>query len=418
MKIWWILLICLGIRLIGINQSLWLDEAISANVAKNFSYQEILTKFSPGDFHPPGYYLMLKTWGSIFGYSEISLRLTSVIFSLITIYVVYLLGGSAGAMLVGFNPLLVYYSQEVRMYSMVTMWLTLAIYFLIKEKYWLVGLFFGLAFGTFYGSVFLMVAVFIYLIVNKKYKPAGIVTIVPLIFLLIIWPLMSQQLQNSKVMLATVSGWSLVLGKVNLKNLLLIPMKFTSGRISFYPKIIYYVLAGGWSIFVFFKVLSAKFKVQSKIYSFLFWTTLAIGVVFSIFTPMFEYFRFLYLIPIMALAIGKNKLIAGGFLAWSLVYVLNPSFYREDWKSVVAELSKDQPVYMIKSFEDPVSYYNLDLRYKTYDLRIEPKENRITVIPYGEEIHGVNHVKLMEKQGYKMVDQKNYRGLVSESWSR
>jgi len=60
MKIWWILLLCLAVRLIGLNQSLWLDEAISANVAKNYSYSEIVNKFSINDFHPPLYIFSIK----------------------------------------------------------------------------------------------------------------------------------------------------------------------------------------------------------------------------------------------------------------------------------------------------------------------------------------------------------------------
>ena len=36
--------------------------------------------FFLSDFHPPLYYLVLKAWSSVFGYSEFSLRLPSVIF--------------------------------------------------------------------------------------------------------------------------------------------------------------------------------------------------------------------------------------------------------------------------------------------------------------------------------------------------
>ncbi len=135
MKLGIILFLSLFLRLIGLNQSLWLDEAISANVAKNYSILEIPNNFSKSDFHPPLYYMMLSAWTDIAGESEISLRMPSVIFSMVTIYVVYLMGGVGAAALVGFNPLLVYYSQEARMYSMVTMLLILGIYFWQKRKY-------------------------------------------------------------------------------------------------------------------------------------------------------------------------------------------------------------------------------------------------------------------------------------------
>src|SRR3989344_5024320 len=86
-----ILFFGLVLRLISFNQSLWLDEATSALVAK-MSLPEIFTKFLPGDFHPPFYYLFLKLWSDIFGYSETILRIPSVFFSLTTIYLVYLIG--------------------------------------------------------------------------------------------------------------------------------------------------------------------------------------------------------------------------------------------------------------------------------------------------------------------------------------
>ena len=89
------------IRLIALNQSLWLDEATTAKVVKTLSFTGIVTQFSPGDFHPPLYYLLMKFWTSIFGYSEIALRFPSVIFTLLTGLVVYRIGTLLKNQLVG-----------------------------------------------------------------------------------------------------------------------------------------------------------------------------------------------------------------------------------------------------------------------------------------------------------------------------
>ncbi|NCN22390.1 glycosyltransferase family 39 protein, partial [Candidatus Falkowbacteria bacterium] len=78
--IFFVFLLAFLIRLIGINQSLWLDEATTARVVQQYNYQEIITKFSPNDFHPPLYYLFMKFWTNIFGYSEVALRFPSIIF--------------------------------------------------------------------------------------------------------------------------------------------------------------------------------------------------------------------------------------------------------------------------------------------------------------------------------------------------
>jgi hypothetical protein len=408
MKLGIILFLSLFLRLIGLNQSLWLDEAISANVAKDYSLMEIPSQFSKSDFHPPLYYMMLDAWTNVAGYSEISLRLPSVIFSMVTIYVVYLMGGVGAAALVGFNPLLVYYSQEARMYSMVTMLLILAIYFWQKRKYFWVNVFFGLSFLTFYGSVFLPAGLSIYLLFKRKYGEIVKINIGLIAAILINLPLLRQQLVNSKILLSQVTNWSMVLGKANIKNLGLIFIKFTSGRISFYPKYVYYLIAGLWAVFVWMR--SIKINKWTMILSL----SLGVGIIFSIFTPMLQYFRFIYLIPIMALTLKNKKLVAGGFLVFSLVYLLNSNFYREDWKSLIGNL--EGRVHMIESFGDPVKYYNENI--EVVDIRGEITENKIKVVPYGAIIHGVETESLLTGKGFRKVEVKNFRELSLEYWEK
>lgn len=128
------------LRLISLDQSLWLDEAVTAKVVKTFDYLTIIQKFSPFDFHPPLYYLLMKFWTNIFGYSEISLRFPSIIFSLLSGFLVYKIGslltdkklGLWAAVFFLFNPLIIYYSQEARMYMMVTFFITSSFYYFLK----------------------------------------------------------------------------------------------------------------------------------------------------------------------------------------------------------------------------------------------------------------------------------------------
>ena len=71
-------------RLISLNQSLWLDEATTALVAR-MPIADFFTKFMPADFHPPLYYIVVHFWVRLFGASEISLRIPSIIFGILTI---------------------------------------------------------------------------------------------------------------------------------------------------------------------------------------------------------------------------------------------------------------------------------------------------------------------------------------------
>ena len=434
MEIIIILILALGLRLIGIDQSLWLDEAISANVAK-MPIGEIVKNFSIGDFHPPIFYWFLDLWTKIGGSSVIWLRFSSILFSLITIYFVYLIGkkiknkkiGILAALFLTLNPLFVYYSQELRMYSMVTMWLIIGFYYFVKiksKKYnikdlVIFNLMMALAFGTFYGSIFLIASFAIYFLIKKEWKLFWLTNIGTGLAIIILTPLLLTQIKNSQIMLVQVTNWTLVLGKVNLKNLLLIPLKFGVGKISFYPKIWYYLVGGIWSLTILGLIL--KNKKESNWLKIFLVLPLVLAILFSIKSPLLQYFRFLYLVPIMTLVLAINCdkkwqkiLIGGGFLIFSLMYLLNSNYYREDWKSVMAEIKNDESVYIIESFSDPIKFYNPKIEIK--DLRNTITEPEINVIPYGEVIHGIDHKKILEGLGYKMVEKKDFREMELEKW--
>lgn len=314
-----ILLLALGLRLIGIGQSFWLDESISANVAK-MPIGEIVKNFSIGDFHPPIFYWFLDLWTKIFGSHVVILRLSSVLLSLITIYFVYLIGkkiknekiGILAALFLAINPLFVYYSQELRMYSMSTMWLIIGFYYFVKiksKKYLkkdlvVFNLMMALAFGTFYGSIFLIASFAIYFLIKKEWKLFWLTNIGTGLAIIILTPLLLTQIKNSQIMLEQVTNWTLVLGKVNLKNLLLIPLKFGVGKISFYPKIWYYLIGGIWSLIIL--GLTLKNKKEGNWLKIFLVLPIVLAILFSIKSPLLQYFRFLYLVPIMCLVLAVN----------------------------------------------------------------------------------------------------------------
>ena len=214
----------------------------------------------------------------------------------------------------------------------------------------------------------------------------------------------------------------MVLGKANLKNLLLIPIKFSIGRISFYPKWLYWAVAGIWTGFVFFTiktVLNKTVFIKTVFYLFIF--PLVLGFLVSFFAPMLQYFRFLFLIPIMSLLLSRSNLrgwiLATGFLIFSLVYLLNPAFHREDWKNLVKSLPKGKPVYMITASSDPIKYYNDNLLIKeltNYGLISQ----EIIVIPYTADIYGLDYKKSLSKSRYQQKEVTNFRELSFEIWER
>ncbi len=497
------------IRLISLNQSLWLDEAITAKVVRQFSLFQISSLFSPADFHPPLYYIVMKMWNSIFGYSEIALRMPSVIFSLLTGHAVFLIGtrmknqkfGLWAAALYLFNPLAIYYSQEARMYSMVTFLLTFALYFWleimhrpeekkrplllerftsflrllpfgfaqgklprndnpetlfkIKDKTTLAVLFnllLVLALWTFYGSIFFIAGLLFLFLLRKQYRQFIFSACVLSISLIIQYPLLSTQMTHAGVSLIQVPYWNLVLGVPSFKNLLLIPVKFSVGRLSFYPKIAYYAVAGLSTLFIFSFVILGAIKKRYLFFIFLF--PLLLALLFSFFSPLMQYFRFLYLLPVMSLLIVAGvdqyisvkerrgffslfwkkheeklldklrsnavyEIVLGFFAIFSLLYLLLPSLHREDWKSLVMRLPANAPLYVILPSSDPISYYRPDIILK--ELRTigenEFLDKDTYVVPYTSPIYGFDYENALRNKGCHFKERYTFREVYFEKWN-
>src|SRR3989344_1383984 len=130
-----ILILALFLRLINLNQSLWLDEAIQFKAISQFSLPDLFRVYLPTDFNPPLSYLINFGFSRIFGYSEVALRMPSVIFGVITVWLVYKLGGKWPALLLATSGLHLYYSQEARAYSLATLAVT-ASFWALKNRRW------------------------------------------------------------------------------------------------------------------------------------------------------------------------------------------------------------------------------------------------------------------------------------------
>ncbi len=81
------------------------------------------------DIHPPLYYLLLHFWTFIIGPGVVSVRLFSVVAGVLSVPLMFVVGrrlfgwkaGSLAALILAVAPFHVYYSQEARMYALVTL---------------------------------------------------------------------------------------------------------------------------------------------------------------------------------------------------------------------------------------------------------------------------------------------------------
>ncbi|MGD8819304.1 MAG: glycosyltransferase family 39 protein, partial [Anaerolineae bacterium] len=130
-----LILVALGLRLARLSfQPLWWDEGWSVY----FASSELRTIFelTAVDIHPPLYYVLLHYWTQFLGSGVVAIRLFSVLTGLASIPCLYAVGrrlagttvGLLAALFLAVSPFHIYYSQEVRMYGLVTL-LCLAAFF-------------------------------------------------------------------------------------------------------------------------------------------------------------------------------------------------------------------------------------------------------------------------------------------------
>lgn len=168
-------------------QGFWYDE----------SYTVLLVHFGPGEMlrlipqlesTPPLYYCVAWVWARIFGFGPAGLKSLSALCGVLTIPIIYaaalkLLPSRRAALIVGalvaFNPLLIWYSQEARAYSMLVMWsaCTLLAFAYVRERprrmavaYWALAC--ALAMATHYYALILILPEAAWLLYEHRHSRA------------------------------------------------------------------------------------------------------------------------------------------------------------------------------------------------------------------------------------------------------
>jgi len=120
-------------------ESLWLDEGVTVYYAR-LSLAEIFSRIASEEFNPPLYYSLIHFWIQIFGDSEFSVRMPSVIFGVLSILLIYKTGrlmagpevGLLSALIVALNRFHIHFSQEARVYALLVFASTLSFYFWLR----------------------------------------------------------------------------------------------------------------------------------------------------------------------------------------------------------------------------------------------------------------------------------------------
>ena len=140
-----ILLLATTLRLVNLGgRAVWYDEAFSILFARRSWGEMIAGTFGPtaaaAEEHPLLYYFTLHGWLRLFGDSPAAARLLSVVCGVVTVALIYFLGqrlfnrrvGTTAALFAALAPFPLYYAQEARMYALLGLATTAAVYFFVR----------------------------------------------------------------------------------------------------------------------------------------------------------------------------------------------------------------------------------------------------------------------------------------------
>lgn len=146
LNLWTILVIGLIVRVPIMNQPYWYDEAFTSAM-NQVPIADFFTAVQ-GDVHPPLYYLIVRGFTSIFGHTELAMRLPALFSSLGLIVTIYHIGKAYGgvrvakwsALITALLPAAAYYAVEARYPSFLALLLSIAYIGIQRKKLWLTAI--------------------------------------------------------------------------------------------------------------------------------------------------------------------------------------------------------------------------------------------------------------------------------------
>ncbi|RYX79168.1 hypothetical protein EON76_00390 [bacterium] len=165
---------------LSIGWSVWFDEGYSIMLAQRPIHE--LISLTAVDAHPPVYYLFLKVWASVLGWSELSLRASSAITGAVAVFFLLLVirklfstkVALVSIFFVVIAPFMLRYDYEIRMYALVTCICMIATWVMLRAveshnyRWWIVyATLVTLGMYTLYMSVVIWLAHVVWLLWNS-----------------------------------------------------------------------------------------------------------------------------------------------------------------------------------------------------------------------------------------------------------
>ncbi len=399
-----ILFFSLILRLPLINGSLWLDEAAQAlESLRPLGQQLNIAK----DFQPPLIHLILHFAQKISTAEWWMRSITSLIPGVLTVWLTYMIGkgvnkkvGLLAALLLATSSLHIFYSQELRPYSLPAFFAVLSFYLFLKllrgenkgcrTRYGLVA---ANALGLYssYLFPFVLISQFLYIIIfRRKQLMQRFLDFFTSSAIFAPWlPFFFQQLKVGQSWRVELPGWDQVVSLPQLKALPLTVAKFFYGIVNIDVSLYFVVSSLIFALLIIFAIRTffkhstfppsprlrrASNIKLSKNNDFLlvsvFWLlSLLLIWLISFIVPVLRPKRVLFLLPSFYLLLSflvfqlKEKTLQKLFIAFLLLvnsygvvsYWSKPELQREDWRGLITEIEeKFEPneVIILQSFDE------------------------------------------------------------------
>ena len=375
--IYLIILLALLLRLPLLDASFWLDEAAQfLESARPLAQQLDIRE----DFQPPLMHLITFLGirlGAWFGLSSTEWwvrLLPSLLPGILTVWATYRLGlklfskktALLASLFLATSSFHIFYSQELRPYSLPAIWAILATWQLLEvltskksKHFWLFGLFSVLGLYSSYLYPFLLIAQFVYLW-QQKFNPRKILLLASGIGLgFLPWlPKFLEQLQTGQALRQSMPGWEQVVSLPQLKTALLLPLKFVFGLSDLELNLGYVFLSVAVFGPLFYFIILARHKHRSNLLFFFYLLVLPLLLswLVSFFVPVLQAKRVLFALPLFSLLEAfllvsyqkskpqLSKIFFTTIIAINLfstyAYWTKPELQREDWRGLSQEISQ------------------------------------------------------------------------------
>lgn len=376
--LYFILIIAAIVRSIGLNQSLWLDEAAQViESARPLGAQLDIV----ADFQPPLFHLLLHFWMYL-GRSEVWLRLLPVVIGVATVFATYKLVRELTtekvalltAWLLSISPFHIWYSQEVRPYALAALLGIISTYYLIRKQYMRYTVSAILLVYSMYLTPFLLVAHGIYVIIwERRRLQTWLIAMVVVVVGFLPWlPQFLRQLAIGTGFTHTLPGWDEAVSTPIYKILPLIFIKFILGRITIDNKLLYAILSLGLFAGFGYLCFSAAKHIRGLFFKLVVFgiVPLGLGLLITLFIPILAPQRLIYLLPFFyaVIALGMKALSQRALQVMILVILLiissaslflywgNPRFQREKWREAVQYVEDNRTNNALAIFVFPAAF--------------------------------------------------------------